>query len=63
MTHAHRTLHTLLHLDTFLPEVGIATLERFGRHLDYPRDLTCCGQPMANSGFGGDRRNHVEERS
>ena len=41
------------YIDAFFPEVGIATLElleRFGLEVDYPRDQTCCGQPMANSG-------------
>jgi L-lactate dehydrogenase complex protein LldE len=26
-------------------------LERCGHEVIYPRDQTCCGQPMANSGF------------
>ena len=42
------------YIDAFFPEVGIATLElleRFGHDVDYPLDQTCCGQPMANSGF------------
>src|SRR5216683_911432 len=42
------------YIDAFFPEVGIATLElleRFGHDVHYPRDQTCCGQPMANSGF------------
>ena len=42
------------YIDAFFPEVGIATLElleRFGHDVVYPRDQTCCGQPMANSGF------------
>ena len=42
------------YIDAFFPEVGIATLElleRFGHEVVYPRDQTCCGQPMANSGF------------
>jgi L-lactate dehydrogenase complex protein LldE len=45
------------YIDAFFPEVGIATLElleRFGYEVDYPRDQTCCGQPMANSGFNAD---------
>jgi L-lactate dehydrogenase complex protein LldE len=45
------------YIDAFFPEVGIATLElleRFGFDVDYPRDQTCCGQPMANSGFNAD---------
>ena len=42
------------YIDAFFPEVGVATLElleRFGHDVEYPHDQTCCGQPMANSGF------------
>ena len=42
------------YVDQFYPEVGIATLElleKFGCQVVYPPDQTCCGQPMANSGF------------
>jgi len=42
------------YIDAFFPEVGVATLElleRFGHDVVYPHDQTCCGQPMANSGF------------
>jgi L-lactate dehydrogenase complex protein LldE len=38
----------------FYPQVGIATLElleKFGCDVVYPSNQTCCGQPMANSGF------------
>ena len=45
------------YIDAFLPEVGIATLElveRFGHEFEYPHDQTCCGQPMANSGFNAE---------
>src|SRR5215831_4947104 len=41
-------------IDAFFPEVGVATLElleRFGHEVIYPRDQTCCGQPMADNGF------------
>ena len=40
-------------IDAFYPDVGIATLElleRLGVEVDYPKDQTCCGQPMGNSG-------------
>ncbi|MEX3789564.1 (Fe-S)-binding protein [Paraburkholderia sp. JPY432] len=40
-------------IDSFFPDVGIATLElleRLGCDVDYPLDQTCCGQPMGNSG-------------
>jgi L-lactate dehydrogenase complex protein LldE len=42
------------YVDAFEPQVGIATLQllrRFGIDPEYPFDQTCCGQPMANSGF------------
>src|SRR6478672_4526521 len=42
------------YIDQFYPSVGIATLqllERFGCDVHYPPNQTCCGQPMANSGF------------
>ncbi len=42
------------YIDQFYPQVGIATfqlLEKLGCNVDFPLDQTCCGQPMANSGF------------
>ncbi len=42
------------YVDQFYPQVAIATLgllERLGLEVAYPPDQTCCGQPMANSGF------------
>ncbi|MBS1660033.1 MAG: (Fe-S)-binding protein [Bacteroidetes bacterium] len=42
------------YIDQFYPKVGIATLElleKFGCEVVYPPNQTCCGQPMANSGF------------
>lgn len=42
------------YIDQFYPNVGIATLqllEKFGCDVDFPQEQTCCGQPMANSGF------------
>src|SRR5579872_5503965 len=42
------------YVDQFYPQVGIATLElleKLGCETVYPPDQTCCGQPMANSGF------------
>jgi L-lactate dehydrogenase complex protein LldE len=41
------------YIDMFYPRVGVATielLERLGVDVVYPKDQTCCGQPMANSG-------------
>jgi len=42
------------YIDQFYPQVAIATLallERHGVDVVYPKKQTCCGQPMANSGF------------
>src|ERR1700753_4131644 len=42
------------YVDQFYPKVGIATLElleKLGVDVVYPQNQTCCGQPMANSGF------------
>src|SRR5436309_7302687 len=42
------------YVDQFYQQVAIATLqllEKFGCNVHYPLNQTCCGQPMANSGF------------
>ena len=42
------------YVDQFYPQVAVATLkllEKVGCTVDYPLQQTCCGQPMANSGF------------
>ena len=42
------------YIDQFYPTVAIATLqllEKLGCEVTYPLNQTCCGQPMANSGF------------
>lgn len=42
------------YIDQFYPQVGIATLQLLEKHgcaVHFPADQTCCGQPMANSGF------------
>ena len=42
------------YIDQFYPSVAVATLqllERFGCDVYFPLGQTCCGQPMANSGF------------
>jgi L-lactate dehydrogenase complex protein LldE len=42
------------YVDQFYPQVAIATLElleKSGVKVVYPPKQTCCGQPMANSGF------------
>jgi hypothetical protein len=44
------------YIDMFYPRVGIATLElleRLGVDVVYPKEQTCCGQPMANSVMTG----------
>jgi len=44
------------YIDQFYPNVGIATLqllEKLGCEVAFPLEQTCCGQPMANSGFAG----------
>ena len=41
-------------VDQLYPEVGesvVRVLRRHGVELDLPRDQTCCGQPLFNSGF------------
>ena len=41
------------YIDQFYPQVGLATLrvlKKLGMKVEFPRDQTCCGQPMANSG-------------
>lgn len=42
------------YVDQFYPQVARATLtllEQLGCTVDYPLNQTCCGQPMANSGY------------
>ena len=42
------------YVDQFYPSIAIATLElleKFGCTVTYPTKQTCCGQPMANSGY------------
>ncbi len=42
------------YVDQFYPRVAIATLqllEKLNLSVTYPLNQTCCGQPMANSGF------------
>ena len=41
------------YIDQLYPDVGLATvklLERFDCQIEFPREQTCCGQPMANTG-------------
>lgn len=49
----HVGLFVPCYIDQFYPEVAWATwelLERYGCRVDFPRDQTCCGQPLANTG-------------
>ena len=42
------------YVDTLCPEVGVASwklLKHLGVDVEYPKNQTCCGQPMANAGF------------
>jgi L-lactate dehydrogenase complex protein LldE len=42
------------YVDQFYPQAAVATLElleKQGIEVVFPPDQTCCGQPMANSGF------------
>lgn len=42
------------YVDQFYPKVAIATyelLQKLGCDVDFPMKQTCCGQPMANSGY------------
>ncbi|MEN0053704.1 MAG: (Fe-S)-binding protein [Mucilaginibacter sp.] len=42
------------YVDQFYPGAAIATLqllEKLGVEVHYPKNQTCCGQPMANSGY------------
>ena len=42
------------YVDQFYPNVGIATyelLQKLGCDVRFPMKQTCCGQPMANSGY------------
>ena len=48
------------YIDQFYPNVGIATLqllEKLGCTVSFPLNQTCCGQPMANSGFAALSKN------
>lgn len=42
------------YINQLYPQVGVATLrvlEKLGVDVNYPSGQTCCGQPMANSGY------------
>ncbi len=47
-------LFTQCMVDMFYPEVGVAAfqvLERLGCNIIVPKEQTCCGQPLINSGY------------
>ena len=47
------------YVNQFYPNVAIATLqllEKQGLKVEYPLNQTCCGQPIANSGFEKDAK-------
>ena len=53
------TLFVPCFIDAIHPRVGIGMvqiLERLGHRVDYPDELTCCGQPPFNSGYWEEAR-------
>jgi L-lactate dehydrogenase complex protein LldE len=45
--------------DIYFPRAGVAVvkvLTHLGHTVEFPRDQTCCGQPMFNNGFTSDAR-------
>ncbi len=53
------TLFIPCFVDLMYPEVGISMvriLEKLGHKIDYPEELTCCGQPAFNSGYWDEAR-------
>lgn len=47
------------YVDQFFPRVGLATLRilrGLGLQVEYPREQTCCGQPMYNTGCSKEAR-------
>ena len=53
------TLFIPCFVDMCFPHVAISIveiLERLGHNVDYPEELTCCGQPAFNSGYWDEAR-------
>ena len=53
------TLFIPCFIDAIYPNVGMAMvqiLEKLGHTIDYPGELTCCGQPPFNSGYWPEAR-------
>jgi len=47
------------YVDQLYPEVGLAALRllrQAGARVEFPREQTCCGQPMANAGCAAEAR-------
>jgi L-lactate dehydrogenase complex protein LldE len=54
MSKVHVGLFVPCYIDQLYPQVAMATLsllEKLGCRVSVPLNQTCCGQPMANSGF------------
>lgn len=52
------------YIDQFYPGVAVASLElleKAGCRVEYIRNQTCCGQPMANSGYESESREVAEQ--
>jgi len=53
------TLFIPCYIDACFPKAGasaVEILERLGHTIDYPQELTCCGQPAFNSGYWDETR-------
>ncbi|MGC3991786.1 MAG: (Fe-S)-binding protein [Chthoniobacteraceae bacterium] len=53
------TLFVPCFVDSLYPKVGISMvkiLERLGHEIEFPEELTCCGQPAFNSGYWDEAR-------
>lgn len=53
------TLFIPCFIDACFPKAGasaVQILERLGHTIDYPQELTCCGQPAFNSGYWDEAR-------
>src|SRR5213595_1327286 len=53
------TLFIPCFVDLMFPRVGISIVEifeRLGHKVEYPEELTCCGQPPFNSGYWDEAR-------
>jgi len=51
-------------VDSFYPQTGEAIVEilrRLGLSVDFPRDQTCCGQPLFNAGLRAEARPMAEQ--